>query len=466
MEVDEMSNEFKDDIKSKNKKLLIPLILGIVAGVSISIGIATMGQSKNVLLQSFSQAVSEVSEFLKASGESEFKEKIISSDKLTINGNVNLESDFGNYALNYSYSDDKSAKKNFMDLDFLVNNQQLIGGNILSSNDKVYFKLKKFMDIFYYTQNEYKSYAELMDTKSINYKKITEVLVKDIKDNINKKDITSGSDVIKIDGKEMKVTKLTYSVTEERLNKIALAILEDFKNDEILNELVKISSSSKTDLIKEIDEAISDIKESKNSTDVLFDYNVYYKGINTILKYEISSSEEVLGFSKNDDIKQINYSSKDNEEINIKFKGKDLNYTIEGEINSNDSKVNINGDFLKTDKNTKINLVLSDGKESFSLNGIIKVLDKNSGKTNSVFNIKNNDKDMLKVTINTNVSFTANIDDSVLAGSKDYNLITNEEMVQIQTRIMSDPTISSFIQSLFGGLNTPQNELDQEFSSF
>lgn len=465
MEVNEVSNEFVEEKKPKQKIMIVPIILGIMAGISISIGIVSIGQSKNVLLQSFGQVVNDVSEVLKAN-DSEFREKLISSDKLTINGDVKLESEFGNYSLNYSYSDDKKDKKNFIDLDFLVNDQQLIGGNILSSNDKIYFKLKKFMDIYYYSANEYKSYAELMDAKSIDYSKITDVIIKDIKNNIDKKDIVSEQSSIKVDTKEIKVTKLTYSVTEEKLNKIALAILEDFKSEDVLNELVKVYSKSRTDLIKEIDEMIKSIKESKNSTDVLFDYNVYYKGLNKILKYEIASKDETFGFSKNEDIKQIDFSSKDGEGINIKFKGKDLNYTIDGEIINGDSKISVNGDFLKTEENTKINISLTDGKESYSLNGTIKVLDKESGKTNSLFTLKNNDTDLLKITMNTNVNFKANIDDSVLAGAKDYSKITDEEMAQIQTRIMSDPTISLFIQSLFGGFNSTQGELNSDMNAF
>lgn len=449
----EVSNEFVEEKKQK-KKILIPSILGGIAVIILIIGGILMFLSKTVLLQSIGNMAVGIQNVLNSSSENELAKKLISSDKLTFKGILSLESQLGNYAINYSYADDKTAKKNMIDLGLLIDNQELIGGNVVTSNDKMYFKLKRFMDFYYYTSYDYKSYADLISTNDVDYSKIMKVVSDNLKKNVPQKDIVSDNVTINVGGKDKKVTKLTYTLTNERLSNIILPILEDFKKDDILAELVKINSSTKEEMVKSLDSIIESIKSSNsNKSDKILDYSVYYKGFNTILRYEISADDGTFSYSVDGNNSQINYSAGE-DKADIKIEKNNNKYNISGEITSNGTSSTLEGYFEKDNDNSKFNIKINNDSGNIVVEGDMKTTE--DAKSKATLKVSMNDQELLKLNLTNEISFDATIDDSTIANSKDYAQITEEEMAIIQNRILSDPYIATIIGQLTGSAGNIQ----------
>lgn len=458
--------EIKGVQKKSNNKIVVVIssFLAVIAIALICSGFYFLGSSKSVLIQSFGTLSANIKELLDETSNDELSKKIASSDKITLSGKISLTSNYGNYAINYNYADDKMAKMSMTDLGFWYNDKELLGVDALLTSDKLYYKLKKFMDIYYYMANQYSSYKESVDVNDINYKKMLDTIVSKIKENIDEKDIVNSQEKITINGKEVKTKKLTYTVTNERLNKICLEILKAFKDDELANDLGKILSVSKAEVIKYLDDAIKEIESSNEVvTEELFDYSVYYKGLNKVIRYEISDDEFSISYNHNEEnIWEINALDKseysttngtvkvvlENGKYNVDIKlvenqdGKDTTiFTVNGFLDDND-----------TNSNFELAIKGDSQEQEIVLRGGAKVIDKNTGKTETTIQVISNKEELLTLAFTSEVLFDATIDTTGIDTAKNMDEVTQEEINEIVKKVEADPDIEEFIsvvQSIF-----------------
>lgn len=458
--------EIKGVQKKSNNKIVVVIssVLAVMAIALICSGFYFLGSSKSVLIQSFGTLSANIKELLDETSNDELSKKIASSDKITLSGKISLTSNYGNYAINYNYADDKMAKMSMADLGFWYNDKELLGVDALLTSDKLYYKLKKFMDIYYYMANQYSSYKESVDVNDINYNKMLDTIVSKIKENIDEKDIVNSQEKITINGKEVKTKKLTYTVTNERLNKICLEILKAFKDDELANDLGKILSVSKAEVIKYLDDAIKEIESSNEVvTEELFDYSVYYKGLNKVIRYEISDDEFSISYNHNEEnIWEINALEKseysttngtvkvvlENGKYNVDIKlvenqdGKDTTiFTVNGFLDDND-----------TNSNFELTIKGDSQEQEIVLRGGAKVIDKNTGKTETTIQVISNKEELLTLAFTSEVLFDATIDTTGIDTAKNMDEVTQEEINEIVKKVEADPDIEEFIsvvQSIF-----------------
>lgn len=462
--------------KKKNNKIItiIATVLSVIAIGLIGGGIYFAGNSKSVLIQSFGKLSSNLKDILDTTVTDEVSKKIASSEKVLVKGNLALNSSFGNYAVKYNILNDKISKNSFFDLGLLINDEEVIGANLLANQEKIYFKLKKFMDIYYFMSNEYIKYEESKDNVEIDFKKMIDIVVKDIKENINEKDIASSKTKITIDGKEVKATKLTYTFTSSRLSKIVIAILEDFKSDDLASDLSKISGLSKNEIVKKIDEAITSIKNDDADPDEkLFDYSVYYKGVNNVVKYELGDDEFVMAYVHNDKFTEISASFVGNPADESKFvvtiNGDKDKYDFDALLvtNDNSGNLNIKGNYEKSGDNSKFDATLTMSGQNMSLVGESKLLDKNTSKTETTIKVSFDGEELFNLVVSSEVDFdNVNIDTSVIEGAKNIEDVTEEELEEIQNKLLSDPVISAFLEGFASGFAPegvdPSPEVDGE----
>lgn len=467
--LDDFPNSGKNNKKKNSKMIMIfSTVLSVLAVALIGGGIYFAGNSKSVLIQSFGQLSNNLKNVLDTTVSDEMTKKIANSEKVTVKGSLALNSSFGNYAVKYNIANDSKAMNSFLDLALLVNDEELIGANVFANKENLYFKLKRFMDAYYFMSNEYLNFEEAKENKQIDYKKMIDTVVKDIKGNIDKKDIKSSKETIEINGKKVKTTKLTYSFTTERLHKIVLAILEDFKEDSLLEDLSRVSGLEKKEISDAIDNAIKSVKENTGDPkEFLFDYSVYYKGVNNVVKYELGDSEFVMSYVQNDNFKE--FSAIINDEVDgeskliVTVNGNDDKYDFDGSFVTSDSSVNLSvkGKYEKTGDNSKFDATLSIAGQSITLNGESKLLDKSTSKTETTLKVSFAGQELGTLVLNSEIDFNADIDTSVIENAKNIEDVTPEELEDLQNRIMSDPVISAFIQGLTGGINP--SEPDEEF---
>ncbi len=463
------ATDLTDSNKNKNNKIvsIMATILSVIAIALIGGGIYFAGNSKSVLIQSFGKLSSNLKEMLDTTVTDEVSKKIVTSDKLAVKGSLTLNSLFGNYAVKYNVLNDRVSKNSFFDLGLLISDEEVLGANLLVNQEKVYFKLKKFMDVYYFMSNEYIKYEEVSKTEEINYKKMIDIVVKDIKENISEKDIVSSKTKIMVDGKELKATKLTYTFTYSRLSKIVLAILEDFKSDDIINDLSKVSGLEKSEIVKKIDEAITSIKDSDSDpNEKLFDYSVYYRGINNVVKYELGDDEFVMAYVHNDKFTEFSASfvegASEDTKIIFAVNGDSNKYDFNIDLVTSDNidNLNIKGGYEKNGDNSNFDATLTMSGSSMTLVGESKLLDKSTSKSETTIKVSFGGQELFNLVATSEVNFDdVNIDTSVIESAKNIEDVTPEELEEIQNKLLNDPVISAFLEGFasgFGSVSGPE----------
>ncbi|MBE6161116.1 MAG: hypothetical protein E7158_02705 [Firmicutes bacterium] len=114
-----------------------------------------------------------------------------------------------------------------------------------------------------------------IDKDDINYvvKAYKDILI----DSIDKKDLEKSSDTIKIDGKDTKVTKISYKVNKKNLEKLSKNIIDKTLSDkELLKKLAKITDTDVEDIKDSLKEAKDDLEIEDE--DLNMTLNIYTKG--------------------------------------------------------------------------------------------------------------------------------------------------------------------------------------------
>ncbi|CAM3326286.1 hypothetical protein MACA111363_04975 [Macrococcoides canis] len=131
----------------------------------------------------------------------------------------------------------------------------------------------------------------------------------------------------------MDLDKLTMHLKREDVKKVVLAVLEEAKDDNELQELLKSQIQGK-DVKKEIEKLIKDAKEEDVKNYPEINSIIYVDGKNILkrdltIKGQDDKAVKVLGSSKIDDNLKVDYQlSADNEEI----------VTVKGESKKSDKK--------------------------------------------------------------------------------------------------------------------------------
>lgn len=455
----EENNEVKDLKKRCEKAKLIIILSSFLSVLIIGIiyyGFYFVGNSKSVLIQSFGKFSNSATKMLDEVSESEYLKNFANSKKVLSKGNLTIDGAFGNYSFNYNAVSDSQKQIGVFDFDFLQDNKELIGTKIVSSNNKIYFKLKKFMDMYYYISSEYVDNPEIAD---IDYEKMIDVFVKNVKNGINEKDIVKGKETISINGKDVNTTKLTYTFTNERLNKIAVMILEDFRKDDLLSELSKVVDISSEELGKKIDSWIKEIKDSKeNGKEELFDYSVYYRGINNIVKYKVSDDKVEFSCVCDGDFSEFNFVLVDDNgetKFNLKLDKDGDKENIDGELIFSGVILKLKGYYQDSKGVDKFKFTLSMAGEDFTIDGERKLIEKELNKYEVNAKFLFGDEELFNINFVSEISYNADISMSVddIKNSKDVKGVTDEEILEIYNKLLEDANISKFLETIIGNFS-------------
>ena len=275
----ESSNAGSSEESGKKKKSFVGPLIGIILVLLIVGGAYLYYTSprrivKNLINKAYSEARTvELVDFKKntvlVTGDMSIKTNILDFNKL--NGEK----------IKFTSGVDYTNKKMEVGLALEEQGVSLIDAAMYILNNKAYASLKgdydKLIEIDGVDVDElFKSFDE-MNTEDINY--VINASREIIINSIDMGDFTKSSANITLDGKDTKVTKLTYEVNEARMYKFLNNVIDNIvKDKKLVGILAENSGLTSDELIEELKDSKMDVSSATSEQKVAID--IYTKGIN------------------------------------------------------------------------------------------------------------------------------------------------------------------------------------------
>ena len=441
---------YDNNKKSKKSVLLILAIVIVVIGIGLAgTGVFLLSKPKAVFQESYNY----LTKGFKSLGLSDTSTlDILDKDKIKVENkiNVNLDQSLGlgitNLDLNMHVMNDRTTNTSKVYLDSKLENQKLLEFVSYLKEDKLYLTVTDIFDKYYYTDIDTSSLAEELTIEDM------ELLVGIVKNSLKKvitdekfeKEKTTTS----VDGIEERVTKLTLRVDDKLLSDIVVEVVYGIKADEkALEILANLSSVTKEELIKSLDEVVTEVKETTGET--LLTYNIYYKNINDIKKLEILSGTTIVTYSANNGNYRLKVIDDDAEveELSLLVVEQDNNYNI----TLNTLSYSITGKLLKNEKNYNLTLNIADNRNNNLGTLVVDYIYTSNVQDKLVVTYQKDGINYVKVTVDSKITFDEGISVPDMSNAKSIDAMTEEEvniiMTNFQNHQVIGPIISMFMQS-------------------
>lgn len=441
---------YDNNKKSKKSVLLILAIVIVVIGIGLAgTGVFLLSKPKAVFQESYNY----LTKGFKSLGLSDTSTlDILDKDKIKVENkiNVNLDQSLGlgitNLDLNMHVMNDRTTNTSKVYLDSKLENQKLLEFVSYLKEDKLYLTVTDIFDKYYYTDIDTNSLTEELTIEDM------ELLVGIVKNSLKKvitdekfeKEKTTTS----VDGIEESVTKLTLRVDDKLLSDIVVEVVYGIKADEkALEILANLSSVTKEELIKSLDEVVTEVKETTGET--LLTYNIYYKNINDIKKLEILSGTTIVTYSANNSNYRLKVIDDDAEveELSLLVVEQDNNYNI----TLNTLSSSITGKLLKNEKNYNLTLNIADNRNNNLGTLVVDYIYTSNVQDKLVVTYQKDGINYVKVTVDSKITFDEGISVPDMSNAKSIDAMTEEEVNTIMTNLQNHqvigPIISMFMQS-------------------
>lgn len=484
------SNNSNDDFQIKkkgNKKpFIISGILVILLAVGLYFGYKMYFNPKNIFKKSIDNGYKEIENFIdELSSNAKLDNKNIKAINLKQDLSVNLKvndmlssdenvqsiiSEINKMKLEMEVGYDLSNIKTAMTLGALYDNKSLINLGAYVNESSMYIELKDLFDKYIEIPME-DTYKEYLNNSNIKFdeddlKYVLKASKDAFKDNLDSKTVKTSKKTIKINGKKLSTTKVSYGLSEKSANELAKNILEKLvKDDKFLKALASISDQDKNDLKDSFEEAIEEIKENLNNdleTKEEVFINFYVTGVTKkVVGYELmvkdqdTKEEVVISYYNKDDNGELNFSSGKEKLLNASFSNNNLKMTIYAD----EDEINLNVDKKVKDKTTTYDYKLK--VEEISIEGsiieTIKKEDKNG-------NVEAEDEvsvkmittgiELFNLTLkgNSEVEYKDKIELPDVSNSIKYTELTEADTNAIMVKLMENKTLVNLITK-FSGVN-------------
>lgn len=431
---------------NQNRKLTIfACILSVVSIGLLVFGFLAVSSSKVILLQSVSNLFNKLDYVDKSS--KKLTDKIISSSDVGVRSNVKVSSDFLNGSIAIDYLENKKDKKSELDLDFNINEQKLIGANFNFSDDKLHMFVDDITPNYYYVAQEFVSLTSGLNSSDSD--KIVALLKESVTDYIDNDDIAKKKETVTYNGKDKKVNKLTYKVTNKVIKDIVSNFIASIKKDkELFNKIAKVSNITKDELNTLFDEFLESLNYETEVS--LFNYNIYYYGFNKIIRYETVDLDNNMTLQyKVEEKESISLLENSEAILYLEIVKAKKGHTYNGYVADSGIKNNFSGSV--TD-NTLTLIMDSDGSKVKVVIDSIDNQKENSYKFDiKLFNVINNQEEkLIEISVDLEYYFGEKIKTN-LGNSVDINNISEEDMMTIYTNLSNHP-LYQLIAGLTGSM--------------
>ena len=345
----------KDNSKQNKKVTVFALFLSLISIGILVVGFLIVSSNKVIMLQSVSNLYNKLDGIF---DENLLIDKIAKSNDIGIKSDINIKYDDLSYDLTLNYLENSNDNNSRLDLIIKYLDSELLNGNIVLSDSKLYTFIKGITDKYYYFNTDYNSYVRSLSSN--NYNKLLEYLKDSVDSIISNNSIKKEKATVKYNYEYKKVYKLSYNIDTDLLKEMANEYVKLIKNDkDLFKDISNYLEISEKDLNKYFDDIISLLPEENED---IVKYSVYYYGFNKIFRYELYfyDYDITVGYQNNKDNDIINVFKPGEEDdiLNIRIK-KDLdNYNFDITYIQDRDSYNIIGTYSKN----KIELVYEDYK--------------------------------------------------------------------------------------------------------
>lgn len=425
--------------KKQNRKLTVfACMLSVISIGLLIFGFMAVSSSKVVMLQSLSNLSGKLDPFLEENRV--LLDKIASSKDVGYNTNINVnvnemilpDTSFG---LSINYLENKDDQKSRFNLSLSSNNEEILGGKLALANQKAYGFINNITPRYYSTSFDYSSFLSSLSSK--DSEKVWSLFKDTINDYIENDDINKEKVVINYDGKDKKVTKLSYSITSNDIKTVINNFFDNLKKEKnLFNNIASVINISEEDLKLGIDTFL----ESIDGSDEAIIYNVYYYGFNKIVQYELESSDHTTMIQyktgKKDTFKLISN--------NVTFLSLDViknnkQYDFNGYVYGNDTKLPFSGSLI----DDKMNIVFNTDSGDLKFD-ITKMSDNNYKYTMNIkltVSTEGVSVELGTLEVKSEYYFDQKVDVS-LNDSVDINEISEEDYNTIYNNFLNHPLYS------------------------
>ena len=302
------------DAKKQLKKKLT--IIGIVIGMILVIGVCGLFGYKmyvsspiNLYRGVVDEGYETLSDFIEEIYEAETFD--FSKDTLVMDGSLKLTSNLEELNAytkqNYKFNFGLDAKNKKLELGGSINEEEkeVISGIMYVLDKTMYISSKQVYDKVLYQVMEDDIFGQFMTDEGMELPltheeadRLVEKVAKYINDSFDKSKFKKEKDVVKLDGKDVKVTKVIYPLNNDTMYHMTNSILNDMKNDKEFIKLVSKLIGSTTD---EVEAMFDSMKVSKSDFAIEEETNfyLYTKGFfSDVVGFGLEENNDVISYIK------------------------------------------------------------------------------------------------------------------------------------------------------------------------
>ncbi|MBO5096254.1 MAG: hypothetical protein J6B98_05220 [Bacilli bacterium] len=456
--------------KTNKKGLIVTLALVAVLIIGLVAVSLIYNKPKNIFLKNINDEYKKINSLL---AENEIPDINSISSSLDFDFNINVNELFKselseediklldeinalNFKMDMSADKEKQLFNLFMDIKY--DKDSLINFNAYGKPNSVYFDLKDLYDKYIEIPvEEYATYFEEADANVDDIEYLMERVKDALLNNLDSKDFSKSSEKISVNEEDIKVTKVTYTLTEYKLSNILINVLKELKEDsKFMDKISTLSNTSVDELKKEFDEMINQLNEELKDADTKDELliSMYTKGImNEAIKYSIQSDDEVISYTNYKDVKTV------------EFKDSETTYLVLTNVENEDEtyKTEITMDTVKITIDSKIenntwtnNYKLVESESMMQISGEytykIEEVNKEEYKEDLKFTMSIGASGLSIINMDITAKGTTKYNEEVslpdLSNKVLYTELTEEDANKILMNLMSNEKLVNFINTI------------------
>ena len=455
--------------KDNNNRLIITVCVAIALTIGLYFTYSKLLNSKKLFIKAINKEYSKLEEQIDKyvvdnkdaktiMMTSNIKFKMEMDEAIADNESKKLMKEYNKLKISEKIGIDQKKNEMIMNLRYLYADEDMINIGTYLKDKKLYLELKNIFDKYIELPMSNSIDFDNADTNKIS-KEEFKYLLKTTKDalinNMNSKDFKQSTEKIKDGRKIIKVSKITYGLSEKSATELMIKFYEEIGKDskyiKILSKLIGEKESKVKESIKEVtNEMKSVIKDELLSKDVKVRFGILVKGI--------SKKYVGLSFETVDEAKLIYYKNGNNKEIRISKKDEDLiraskkdNKTVITFI-SEGKETTLTIDKTEKNKKTTYNYELEASGMKISGKFIIEKIKENKDGTNeNKFSLDISMMGMItfKIYGNIKIENVDKLDIPNISNSIKAEDLSESDTKKIMEKLMNNETLKSFLK-IFG----------------
>lgn len=456
--------------KKGNKGPIVVILLVIAALAAVGYFLFTnMGNPKKMFVKSINKGYKEVEKFIDEAFKGDMNKPMVLSNDLKLNIKMDdslldantkgLIDEINKIKLETEIGYDQKNKQMLMIVGALYDNKSLVNAGAYAKDEKMYFELKDLFDKYIEVPMEdYDTYFEqtTIDVDDVKYvlSKTKDAFV----NSLDEKNFKKSKATIKIDGKNVKTTKVSYAVSEEKAMKLAKKAFSTLvKDSKYIEALATLSGIDKAEIKESMEEMIDELTEGIESGDLskedVLSFVVYTKGLNAdAVGYEVVMKEE------DEEVGTISYyKGKSKDELKVVAAGEELmsasisDTKFVVEVNSEEDAVKL--EILKKEKGktTTYSYTITAGGSSISGDVVVEMIKENKdGSYEANISASASLMGMVEVTVsgNSKAEYKDKLSLPNVSNSVKADELTEADTNTIQTNLLKNETLVSLISKI------------------